>query len=203
MSNGASHKGWHSRGYLPHLDLPDLTQAITFRLADSLPNHVIAQWKEELAESSNALREKTLRKKIADFEDAGHGSCFLRDPNCAEMVQQALLHSDNKSYRLLEWCVMPNHVHVMIHTHQGFSLGKIVGSWKSYSATQINAHLGRAGKVWAVDYHDRYIRDLEHYENAKSYVRKNPVKAGLCAKPEDFPWSSAGWPDCESPGSRD
>ena len=47
------------------------------------------------------------------------------------------------------------------------------------------------------DYFDRFIRDLDHLYDCRAYIRNNPVKAGLCAKPEDWPFSSAGvrWPE--------
>jgi REP element-mobilizing transposase RayT len=41
------------------------------------------------------------------------------------------------------------------------------------------------------DYFDRYVRDEKHFANAISYIEKNPVKAGLCLRPEDWPFSSA------------
>ena len=43
-----AHKGIHSRGYLPHWDFADSVQAITFRLADSLPNKIVREWRREL-----------------------------------------------------------------------------------------------------------------------------------------------------------
>jgi hypothetical protein len=43
----AQHKGWHSRGYHPHLDAPDILQSITFRLHDSVPAELIADWRDD------------------------------------------------------------------------------------------------------------------------------------------------------------
>jgi hypothetical protein len=81
-------------------------------------------------------------------------------------------------------------------------LGEIVRAWKTYTAREINKHTGHSGKIWALDYFDRYIRDLDHLADARLYIRKNPVKAGLCQKPEDWPWSSASQPpDRERLGS--
>ena len=201
MTEPFRHKGWHSRGYLPHLDAAGEIQALTFRLADALPAKVVAGWKEELADDPKGS-EKALRTKIARYEDAGHGSCLLRDPVCAEIVQTAFLHFHGARYRLLEWCVMPNHVHVLIHCGFGITLGEIVSSWKSYTAKEIHKHTGNSGKLWALDYFDRYIRDLDHLADARIYIRQNPVKAGLCQKPEDWPWSSASQPpDRERLGS--
>jgi REP element-mobilizing transposase RayT len=40
---------------------------------------------------------------------------------------------------------------------------------------------------------DRYIRNERHYRKAVEYIENNPVKAGLCATPADWPWSSAAF----------
>jgi len=205
MDEDFRHKGWHTRGYLPHLDAAGEIQALTFRLADAMPAKLVIRWKRELEREvgDERGREQQLHRLVARYEDAGHGSCLLRIPAHAEIMQSALLHFDGQRYRLIEWCVMPNHVHVLIHCCFGTSLGEIVRSWKTFVARQINELTGGSGKLWALDYYDRYIRDLDHLANAQAYIRNNPVKAGLCAKPEDWPWSSAGIrKDRESPDSQ-
>ena len=138
-----------------------------------------------------------LRRLIAEYEDRGIGACHLGDPRVANLMQAALHFHDGKSYRLFEWCVMPNHVHVLIQQHAGAPLGRVVGSWKTYTAKRANALLGRQGRFWMPDYFDRYIRSPAHFEQACHYIRYNPVVAGLCEKPEDWSWSSANpdaWP---------
>ena len=185
------HKGWHSRGYLPHLDAPGEIQALTFRLRDAVPEEVIDRWRRELAHEPSSARERKLRIQIARYEDAGHGTCLLRRDAHAEAVQGALFHGDGTRYRLLEWCVMPNHVHVLIQPAEGMPLGHIVRTWKTYTAKMINTAEGTSGSIWAEDYYDRYIRDPDHLENTRLYVRKNPVNAALCSAPEAWRWSSA------------
>jgi putative transposase len=86
---------------------------------------------------------------------------------------------------------MPNHVHVLIETQQGFRLGDIVREWKTFSARQINVVLKRAGALWAADYFDRIMRDEQQYFEVLFYIEQNPVKAKLVLKPELWPWSSA------------
>ena len=81
--------------------------------------------------------------------DAGHGCCLLGEHACAEVVQTALLYFHGGRYRLLEWCVMPNHVHVMIHCYVGTMLGEIVRSWKTFTTRKINKSLEGGGKLWA------------------------------------------------------
>ena len=86
---------------------------------------------------------------------------------------------------------MPNHVHVMIEQVEGYPLGGIMHSWKSFTAKKINCVRELKGSVWSPDYHDRYIRNVEHYEYAVSYIEQNPVKAGLVSLADDWSFSSA------------
>jgi hypothetical protein len=76
MSRGSpgQHKGWSSRGYLPHFDAGELVQAITFRLADSLPKAVFDDLK------ATASNDADLREKIETAIDGARGDCALRNP---------------------------------------------------------------------------------------------------------------------------
>jgi len=188
-------RGWHSRGYLPHFDYPGLVQSITFRMADALPLKLIAEWKREMEidrhTPADDPRMKDLRRRIDRYEDAGHGSCALRDPRAASIVENALLHFDGERYRLIAWCVMPNHVHTMIEMRDGFVLSGILHSWKSYTSKEINKLFRTKGQFWFEDYRDRYIRDERHFHVAVAYVENNPVRAGLCRVAQDWLFSSA------------
>jgi REP element-mobilizing transposase RayT len=194
-------KGWYSRGYLPHLDVPGILQFISFRLADSLPQTVLKQLEQELAQIPISIRERERRKKIEQWLDAGLGCCALGHPRMAELMQQTLQIFDGERYRLISWCIMPNHVHVLIEPT--ISLPKILQSWKSFTgswAISHNAELGLGvpmtpgatkNQFWMREYWDRYIRNEEHFHNTIDYIHNNPVKAGLCSEARDWPWSSA------------
>jgi REP element-mobilizing transposase RayT len=186
---------WRSRGYIPHFDQDHLIQLVTFRLYDAVPEELIEQWKKELswAEKLSASdpREVTLRKRIDKYEDAGHGECWLINEQVAALVEQTLLHFDGERCRIIAWCIMPNHVHVIVEIQEGFSLSCLMHSWKSYIAHKANILLNRSGKFWFREYHDRYIRDAEHLANSVEYVENNPVKAHLVNTKEEWRWSSA------------
>jgi REP element-mobilizing transposase RayT len=175
------HKGWHSRGYLPHFDSPETVQFVTFRLADSLPRHVIETLR--LQDDATAKIDREL--------DTCLGACWLQRKEIAGLVENALLHFDNERYRLLAWCIMPNHVHVVVELLQGHRLGSILHSWKSFTANRANTLIGRTGAFWHDDFFDRYMRDEEHLERTIGYVEQNPVKASLVDSVEKWPWSSA------------
>jgi REP element-mobilizing transposase RayT len=147
-----------SRGYLPHWEADRGIYFVPFRLADSLPLHVVE------------------RLRIHVELDQGRGKCVLRDPGAAQVVADALRFHDAARYELLAWCVMPNHVHVVGRAGE---LAAIVHSWKSYSINRINALLGRSGRVWAREYYDHLIRSERELVSTIAYVMNNPAKAEL------------------------
>ena len=187
---------YHCRGYLPHLEQKPV-QVITFRLADSLPKDVIDQWKLEMEIVDDEIRQKDnkvrLRKMIDQYEDAGYGRCFLKDKRIAKLVEDALFFQDGRQYHLVRWCIMPNHVHVMIEPMESFKLSTILRGWKSYTSHEAKKILEIDGPFWMPEYFDRYVRDMNHYKNAIAYIDANPVKAGLTKRPSDWRWSSAYW----------
>jgi REP element-mobilizing transposase RayT len=211
---------WRSRGYVPHFDGTNVQQNITFHLADSLPRAVVQRMEKELEQLPDHERTLSRRKRLHALLDAGIGSCCLRDPANARLMQQAFFHGDGERYHLLAWVVMPNHVHVLIEPVAGWALDRILHSWKSFTAHAILKATDReedqrlvgddppgiAGvpsastssirkpsrQFWHREYWDRFIRDEAHYRNVIDYLHQNPVKAGLVTRPEDWPWSSAG-----------
>ena len=170
------------RGYLPHFENRDY-QAITFRLYDSVPKELIEEWQYTIAQESDRdnLSETSLKlhQLIDKFEDAGYGQCFLSDARVANIMRQALEHDDGTKYDLLCYCIMPNHVHVMVRVYEGVSLSTIMHSWRSFTAHEANKILQRTGDFWMKDYYDRYIRNADHYRAVALYIEQNPVKAGL------------------------
>lgn len=197
-------RGIYDRGYLKHWDIPGALQAITFRLADSVPLELIHKWKRELRDlSDDEAKNGALHRMISRYEDCGHGRGVLRNPDFAEIVQKVLLDGHPERYRLLEWCIMPNHVHVLIKLPDGVSLASVMQRWKGGSAKGINQLAGEVGTLWQREYYDRLVRDLDHFHECRAYIRNNPVKAKLCEKPEDWPYSSAGcgWNSDEAPSN--
>ena len=168
----------------------EIAQTITFRLADSLPQGVLERWKSELGAASLNV-DSILRRRIDHYLDQGYGSCALRDGRVATVVQDSLLHFDGERYRLSGWVVMLNHVHLLLTPLVEWSLSRIMKDMKSFTSREANKLLGRRGQFWMEDYFDRYVRDGKHFANAIAYIEINPVKAKLCARPEDWLFSSA------------
>jgi hypothetical protein len=121
--------GWHERGYLPHYDKPGLVQLVTVRIVDSLPASRRGEW-QHLLKIEDA-RER--RNQLESYLDRGVGECWLRDSRLATLVEESIRFHHGERYELLAWCVMPNHVHVLVHVWD-WPLAKMLQNWKSVSA---------------------------------------------------------------------
>ena len=185
-----SNLGWYERGYIPHFDGGEILQFFTARLFDSLPQSVVEKWREETANQGEEGKI-TFRKNVEKYLDKGFGSCFLRDERVAEMTENSLLFHHDKKYRLTAWVIMPNHIHFLATPLENIELREIAHSIKSYTAHEANKLLGRHGQFWQHEPFDRYVRNRKHFVNVIQYIENNPVKAGLCEKPEDWRFSSA------------
>jgi acetyl-CoA synthetase len=183
-------KGWHRRGYLPHFD-GVVSQFVTFRLADSLPQKMLKRLELDLENEELEDKSKEYRKRVETYLDQGIGDCILKNPAAARIVRDTLIKEHEKSCKIFAWVIMPNHVHVLLRPLEGYSLSDIVQTVKSISAHKINLATGRSGHVWQQDYFDRYVRDAAHFSTTLNYIENNPVKAGLCSTPEEWMFSSA------------
>ncbi len=174
-----TNKGWYKRKYLPHYDQERIYQHITFRLFDSVPKSQIEKWKNVLLASKSMIDDSELglqiklQAKITEFEDKGFGNCYLQNSQVRHIVENSLLFFNEKRYKLIEWKIMPNHVHVLIEVFAGENLPKIVYSWKSYTANKCNKILNRKGKFWMDDYYDTFIRNEQHFLKVIEYIRNN------------------------------
>jgi putative transposase len=200
--------GWHERGYLPHCDFPGLVQFVTFRLADSMPASRRGEW-EHLLEIED-IRER--RRKLEEYLDLGMGECGLRGERIARLAEDSLRHFHNDRYELLAWCVMPNHVHVLVDVRMT-PLWKIVQNWKVHLAREARRVLRSERRAparrvtstatnepsgcsalqsfWQREYWDTFMRDEEQERKAIHYIEDNPVNANLSRVAKDWPFSSA------------
>ncbi len=175
------------RRNLPHFHPRDVALFITWRLFGSVPKHRMLEI--EKARALSMREEFRVVEKILDCE--APESAPLRDPRIARMVCECIEMgaSSFRRYALHEYVVMPNHVHVFLSPFTEVSV--ITRSLKGVTANYANKMLGSTGtRFWQDESFDRWCRDDVEFENVRGYIARNPVKAGLAARPEDYPWSS-------------
>ena len=179
---------------MPHWQQENVWYFITFRLADSIPAHVIKEikldrelWlkKHQKGHNNNFTKEelkeyyRLFSERVEILLNAGMGSCVLKDKKIAKIVADALLYFNNQRYVLDEWVVMPNHVHVLVKPLGEYNLTDILHSWKSFTANEINKVIGNNGQLWMHESYDHIVRNERALEAIRNYIRQNPVKAGI------------------------
>lgn len=111
----------------------------------------------------------------------------LTRPAIASMLKEVLEYgaSKRRSYDLLAWVIMPDHVHVVIRPAQ--ALHEIMRWLKGATANRANRLLGRTGApFWQREYYDRWMRSDEELNAAIAYIEDNPVRKGLASSPEEW-----------------
>jgi REP-associated tyrosine transposase len=93
--------------------------------------------------------------------------------------------------RLLGYCLLSNHVHLVVIPHQGDALARALQQTHGRYASYWNATHGSSGHVWQGRFYSCPL-DYAHLWIALRYTELNPVRAGLVAKAESWTWSSAG-----------
>ncbi|WP_164103392.1 transposase [Candidatus Laterigemmans baculatus] len=187
--------------YRPHWSQAGAIIFVTFRTADSIPQEVIYRWEREKQDwmlrhgcppdqhwskvlpTPDRVVRGQFRKEFdrcrEDFLDNCHGACQLRKRELAEIVSETLLHFDGDRYRMGDFIVMPNHVHLLAAFASEESLVNQCDSWLHFSARQINLVIGQKGKFWQQEPFDHLVRSPEQYEYLRRYIRDNGLKAGL------------------------
>ncbi len=102
----------------------------------------------------------TISERWDSALDDCHGSCMLKRPDLSKIVADNLRNLDGTDYELLDFVVMPNHVHA----------------------------LGESGHFWQEDGFDHLVRSPEQFEHYRRYIANNPVKARL--KSDEYVWYS-------------
>ncbi len=207
------------RRRLPHWQPPNATYFVTFRLADSLPVHVLQRLKEDRERRRQAVlrsnvSEREERKELYNLEKAYFGQfdkwldrcvesspSWLARPDVARIVAKAIHELSAQNYDLLAYCVMPNHVHLVLELAESSSnlesrapfaaypLSRVLKRIKGRTAREANQLLHRQGSFWHHGSYDHVVRDGRELERIIWYVINNPVKAGLAQDWKAWPFT--------------
>ncbi len=202
------------RRKLPHIQIKGMTFFITFRLHKSLPNEIIKVLKKEFRKKLLRLRKKQSPAEMIRQEYERHFERFdmhldqyqespkyLNDEKIASLTAETMLYWNQKKYDLLAFCIMPNHVHMVIkvddtvgqvsnlsNNYTGL-LSPIMFSIKRYTARQANIILNRTGDFWQHESYDHIVRNETELNNIIRYILMNPVKAGLAIDWREWQWN--------------
>jgi REP element-mobilizing transposase RayT len=200
MKNNLSFREFYKRR-LPHIQIAGATYFITFRLVNSLPLEALDRLAEErkkinqLPQSQKEVAHQAWFAKYDDYLDhALYGDLHLKNQQIADMVADSIRFRDEKTYDLISYCIMPNHVHLVCtpllkEKEIYFGLSEILHSLKRHTAREANKFLQRSGVFWQDESYDHFIRDESELERIVKYVLYNPVKANLVKEQTDWKWN--------------
>ena len=89
------------------------------------------------------------------------------------------------------YCLMSNHVHLLIRPTSEISLYKMMQGLALCYTQHINRKVGRTGRLWESRYHSCIVEQERYLWAAARYIEQNPVRARIVKKPEEYPYSSA------------
>jgi len=115
----------------------------------------------------------------------------LRQDPIAALVIESIFRGANLGHYLLgAFVVMPNHVHILLLPQ--ISPSHLLKALKGTTAREANRLLHRTGEpFWQRESYDHWVRNGTEWNRTATYIEENPVRAGLVAAIEDYPWSSA------------
>jgi putative transposase len=99
-------------------------------------------------------------------------------------------HSREQAINVIAYCLMPNHVHLVVIPPTAQALCVALSAVHGQYAQRINRMRSQTGHLWQARYFSSPL-DADYLLNAVRYVELNPVRAGIVAVAEDYDWSSA------------
>jgi len=93
--------------------------------------------------------------------------------------------------RLLAWCLMPNHFHLVLWPHGDGDLGRWMQWLMTSHVRRYHRHYHSSGHVWQGRFKAFPIEEDEHLWTVLRYVERNALRASLVGRAEAWPWSSA------------
>jgi putative transposase len=93
-----------------------------------------------------------------------------------------------RRFQLHDFVVMPDHVHLLIEVDSGMTIERAMQLIKGRFSHRLSHELGYQGEVWQRGFTEVQVLNKENFEAHRAYIAENPVKAGLAASTEEYPF---------------
>ncbi len=119
-----------------------------------------------------------------------NGEAIVRDDlDCLDFMRWLSRIVFEERWRVITYCLMTNHYHLLVRpADTGFARGMQL--LNCGHARRMNRKHRRTGHLFRNHYSWRSVESDAHLQEAIRYIVLNPVRAGICKRPEDWPWSS-------------
>ena len=92
--------------------------------------------------------------------------------------------------KLYHYCLMMNHIHLLIQIDTGLHLPKLMQNLLRSHALWFQRRIPHTGHLWQARFKSPLIADESYFLEVGRYIERNPVRAGIVRLPEEYPWSS-------------
>ena len=104
---------------------------------------------------------------------------FKSEGDCSLYLRLLGRYAGEFGNRVTGYCLMPNHVHLLVQFRGEVGLKKQCFSWKHFTSRAINLALNREGHFWQGESYDHIVRGEAEFDQYRRYIAENPLKAGL------------------------
>lgn len=120
----------------------------------------------------------------------GRQQIFHKDTDYQAFVDLLLQARGKYSVKLLAWCIMPNHFHLLVQPVEADLLNKWMQWLMTTHVRRYHKHYGTSGHVWQGRYKSFIVQDDDHLLTVTRYIEGNPVRALLAPTVGQWQWSS-------------
>ncbi len=120
----------------------------------------------------------------------GRQNVFLNEDDYLAFLNAAAELKERKPFDLFGYCLMPNHVHLLLRPGSGQSVSRIMQSLLVSHTQRYHRHHGTGGHVWQGRFKSPVIQEGDHLLCVLRYIEANPVRAKIVAEAGDYRWSS-------------
>jgi putative transposase len=115
---------------------------------------------------------------------------FFTGSDCSAYLRLVAQNLEDAGVRVLAWCLMTNHVHFVAVAGREDSLSVLFRRAHGRYAQLLNAQRLRSGHLWQNRFYSCALSPT-HLGRALAYVERNPIRAAMAVRPEEYKWSSA------------
>jgi len=139
--------------------------------------------------NANPLHIQSLARTFFVTTNTHRGKALLQsDRNAMLFVDVLRSGVVRHKFQVRDFVIMPNHVHLLLTVDSNMSIERAMQLIKGGFSYRIRTELGYAGEVWQPGFSESRVYTNEHLQKCRDYIALNPVRAGVVASPELFPY---------------
>ena len=123
----------------------------------------------------------------------GRAEVFHKEEDYAAFVRLMAEACERVPMRVLAWCLMPNHFHLALRPVADDDLSRWMQWLTTAQVRRYHRHYHGSGHVWQDRYKSFPVQPGEHLYIVLRYIERNPLRANLVERAQDWPWSSLRW----------